>query len=206
MADTFAGLTDLQQYLDRWRGGDTAARDHLVHMVGSHLERLTRKMLRRFPQVQRWASADDVVQNAMVRLLRALQTVKPNSPRDFFALAATQMRRELIDLARHFRGHVGESAVQPERHPDGPSTQNTTFDPADRPENPEDLEKWCLFHHQVGLLPSAEREVLGLVYYHGYTQVQVADILQISERTVRRYYKSAMARLQTTLKDWQLEE
>ena len=50
---------------------------------------------------------DDVLQNAVVRLLRALEEVRPPSVRAFFGLAATQMRRELLDLARRYQGRGG---------------------------------------------------------------------------------------------------
>ena len=40
----------------------------------------------------------DVLQNALVRLLRAIEEVKPQTPRDFLTLATLQIRRELLDL------------------------------------------------------------------------------------------------------------
>jgi len=58
-------------------------------------------MLGRFPTVRGWADTGDVLQSAVMRLLRALKEVRPGSVRDFFGLAAEQMRRELLDLARH---------------------------------------------------------------------------------------------------------
>ena len=67
-------------------------------------------MLGRFPNVRRWADTDDVLQNAQLRLLHALETVRPDSTRRFFGLAAKQIRWELIDLARHFYGAEGIGA------------------------------------------------------------------------------------------------
>ena len=51
----------------------------------------------------------------------------------------------------------------------------------------------------VERLPVEEREVVGLIYYHGWTQQQVAELLGVSERTVRRHWVSAVARLSTGL-------
>ena len=65
-------------------------------------------MLREYSKVKRWEQTDDVLQNAMLRLHRSLVEVKPESPRQFYGLAATQIRRELIDLARH---HYSEKGI-----------------------------------------------------------------------------------------------
>src|SRR5580692_10001775 len=92
----------LHRWLERIRPGDLSARDELLRNFCGRLEALARKMLRRFPQVKRWAQTDDVLQNALLRLLRSLQKVEPASVRDFLGLAAVEMRRELLDLARHF--------------------------------------------------------------------------------------------------------
>jgi hypothetical protein len=54
-------------------------------------------MLRGFPAVQRWADTRDVLQASLLRLLHALEEVRPSSSRDFFGLAAEQIRRELLD-------------------------------------------------------------------------------------------------------------
>lgn len=86
--------TQLQAWFDRMRAGDPAARDELLRACGGRLERLARKMLRRFPGVRRWAQTGDVLQNAVLRLLRALEQVRPASTRELFGLAAEQMRKK----------------------------------------------------------------------------------------------------------------
>ena len=64
----------------------------------------------------------DVLNAAVIRLLRAMEAVSPETPRQFFALAALQIRRELIDLARKYRGPQGlERNV---------ASQPSGFDPA----------------------------------------------------------------------------
>src|SRR5476649_2911770 len=93
----------LQPLLARLSAGDAAARNELFRHASGRLERLARRMLHHYPTVHRWAGTDDVLQNALIRLLRALETVHPATPRDFLGLAAEQIRRELIDLARRFR-------------------------------------------------------------------------------------------------------
>src|SRR4051794_30107707 len=87
--------------------GDSAALDALLRHTGDRLTRLAHRMLGEFPRVRRWTETADIVQNASLRLVQALRAVQPDSPRAFFALAALQIRRELIDLARHFHGPNG---------------------------------------------------------------------------------------------------
>ena len=96
-----------------WNGceaGDSAVADELLRHVSDRLHRLTRQMLKGHPAVRRWAQTDDVLQGALLRLLRAVQNVHPSSMREFFGLATQQIRRELIDLARHFYGPHGVGA------------------------------------------------------------------------------------------------
>ncbi len=98
MTDATPSSTQIQLRLDRLRAGDEAARDDLLRIACDRLSRLARKMLRSFPVVRPWEQTDDVLQNASMRLCRALDDVKPASVRSFINLAAVQIRRELIDL------------------------------------------------------------------------------------------------------------
>src|SRR5947209_2117063 len=107
MADTSEEAGRIQGCLERLRAGDPSARDELFRQAGGRLERLARRMLRDFPGVRRWAQTGDVLQSALVRLLRALAEVRPASAREFLGLAAEQIRRELLDLARHYYGPRG---------------------------------------------------------------------------------------------------
>jgi RNA polymerase sigma-70 factor (ECF subfamily) len=200
MADSGLHTTQLQGWLERMRDGDRAARDELLRAVCGRLEQMARAMLSRFPNVRRWAETGDVLQNALMRLLRSLEKVEIDSTRAFFGLAAEHIRRELLDLARHYYGREGvganhaSHAALPAEAPQGP-------DPADRTVAPDDLERWCNFHQAVAGLPTEEREVVGLVFYHHWSQAQVAELLQVSERTVRRYWQSALRKLHHLLRD-----
>jgi DNA-directed RNA polymerase specialized sigma24 family protein len=95
------------------RDGRVQAPDELISHVRERLQRLTRKMLQDYPGVKRWEQTDDVLQNALVRLLRALRDVRPASMREFFGLASVQIRRELLDLAKHYYGPSPPRRKQP---------------------------------------------------------------------------------------------
>ncbi len=150
-----------------------------------------RKMLQRFPAVRRWEETGDVLQNALVRLLRAIQAIKPASTRDFFGLAAEQIRRELLDLARHYRSakRPGDNLAT---HGDSILRDVVVVDGAESGDN---LDRWYDFHQAVSNLPAEEREVIGLVFYHGWTQARIAELFQTSERTIRRRWQSACLKL-----------
>lgn len=50
-----------------------------------------------------------------------------------------------------------------------------------------------------GGLPAEERSVCKQVWYHGFTQLEAADVLNLSEAKVRRAWVSARLRLRDAL-------
>jgi RNA polymerase sigma-70 factor (ECF subfamily) len=189
--------TQLHHWLRRMRDGDTAARDELLRTVCGQLERLAHKMLRAFPNVRCWAETNDVLQNAMLRLLRSLKKIEPPSVRDFFALAATEMRRELLDLARHFAQANRAGAAPGGASPGDSSATPEAPAPA---EDSDELERWRRFHEAAEQLPVKEREVVSLIFYHGKQQAEVAEVLDVTVRTVQRRWETAMGKLQAVLR------
>jgi RNA polymerase sigma-70 factor (ECF subfamily) len=201
--DPMSGNTtlELQRCLDRLRAGDDAARDELLEAACERLTRLARKMLHADGRLRRWEDTGDVVQNAALRLYRALRDAPPASPREFFRLAALQIRRELIDLARHHYGPEGPAANQQSHRPraEGDSGAEGGPVPAESAEDPAELERWCVFHREVEALPAEEREVVGLIFYHGWKQADVAELFGVSERTIRRRWEAALVKLHAVL-------
>lgn len=177
--------TELRALLAR---SDPAARNELLRRVGANLERLARKLLHSYPSVRRWEGTDDVLQNATVRLLRALEAVTPENPRQFFGLAAEQIRRELLDLARHHYGPRGVGA----NHASG------TIDAADD-RAAADLDEWRELHERVAELPDDEREAFGLVFYQSLTPAEAAQLLGVAPRTFQRRWQNARLRLHSLL-------
>src|SRR5947209_10047933 len=108
--------TEAGDLLDRLRAGDGSARDGLITLAQGRFVALARVMLRRYPHVRRWEQTDDLLQAALMRLHRSLAEVRPEGVAHFDNLAATQIRRELIDLARSYHGPEGVGA---NHHTDG---------------------------------------------------------------------------------------
>jgi RNA polymerase sigma-70 factor (ECF subfamily) len=182
---------ELQTWLDLMRAGDDTARDQIINHSCERLRRLARKMLRGYPALRRWEQTDDVLQNVMVRLHRSLAEVQPESVREFFGLAATQVRRTLIDLARHHFGPAGSAT----HHHTGGGAADDAGGPldaeADEAGEPQGLEAWTRFHEAVDSLPEQERELFNLLWYEGVSQAEAALVLGVTERTVRRWWESA---------------
>lgn len=196
MTDEELDTLFLQDVYRRLEANDATALDDLLHRVSGRLERLARKMLRGFPGVRRWEETADVLQAALIRLMRAVEQVRPDSSRAFIGLAAEQIRRTLIDLARHYQGPEGHGAHHASGVLQRDAEQSAApFDPADRRAGTEELERWRLFHESIERLPVTEREVFSLSFYHGWKQSEIAEHLQVSERTVRRFWQSACDQL-----------
>ncbi|AMV26571.1 ECF RNA polymerase sigma factor SigE [Gemmata sp. SH-PL17] len=192
MADTTFDSINLQDCLTRWRSGDREAADELLRATGKRLEKLARRMTRSFPNVRAQADTGDVLQNSTIRLLRSLRTMHPETTRDFFNLAAVHIRRELIDLARRCRGKAWLPF-------DVPGDSHPPVEPA--ADAPPDFDLWVRFHEAVDELPVEEREVVGLVFYHGWTQIRIAQLFQVDERTIRRRWSRACERIREIIGD-----
>ncbi len=183
--------SELHRLLARLRAGDRAAWDELYARTGSRLEALAQRMLHGFPGVRQFEETADVLQNATLRLLRALQAVRPGSVREFFALAGTQLRRELLDLKGHYCGPQGAAAHA------AVSVGGSNADPAAAGPTPLELEEWSEFHRQIEELPAQERAVVDLHYYQGLSKVEAAEILGVDARTVQRRWNAALSRLKS---------
>jgi RNA polymerase sigma-70 factor (ECF subfamily) len=194
MVEATSHTQHVEGCLARLQTGDRTALDDLLRHVYERLQRLARRMLKGYPGVKRWAQTDDVLQNAVVRLLRALQDVPIVSARDFFGLSTEQIRRELIDLARRYYGPLGVGANHATSAEDY-SQRSPHYELADRSLDPAVLAAWCEFHEQVQELPVDEREVVGLLYYQGLKQAEAARILHVTIRTVQRRWHAALLKL-----------
>lgn len=187
---------NLQDWLKRLRDGDPDAREELLRACQGRLVSLARRMLRRFPAVSRWADTDDVFQGAVVRLLRALESVDVNDTRQFLNLAGAIIRRELIDLARRFRGPLGIGANH-SSHP--PDSDGPRADPAAPDDDSAVLDRWTALHEAASALPAEQREVFGLRFYHQWELARIAELFQVNEKTVRRRWRDACAALNAAL-------
>jgi RNA polymerase sigma-70 factor (ECF subfamily) len=178
--------TSLHDLIARFQAGDISALDSLIRRTQVRLEHFARRMLAGFPGVRAKEQVEDVLQNALMRLTEALRQETPKSVRDFFGLAAVQIRRVLLDFARsHARRPVDALSA----------------DPSDRAHDSAELDRWARLHEAVGELPPELHDVFCYTFYHSWTQAQIAELLEISDRQVRRLWVEACRRMKAAVVD-----
>lgn len=182
----------IEDCLGQLATGDDSARHTVLELVSDRLYRLTRVMFHQFPALRSWEETPDIHQRAMLRLYQALGDIHPDNSRQLFNLAALQVKRILIDLARHYSGANERSCRFPMplgnhhgSHVDAP------HEPRDDSSQPGTLDNWTAFHEGIDALPEQEREVAMLIFYDGLGQEEVAALLNVSVRTVKRLWQSA---------------
>jgi RNA polymerase sigma-70 factor (ECF subfamily) len=187
----------IEDWLERLKADGDSAREGLLIAASARLTRLARRMLRRYPAVHRWELTDDVLQNALIRLDHTLRTIKPPTVPDFFRLAAAHIRRELIDLARHYYGPTGPGAKHRTR---GGLDSEAEIEPlAESTNEPCRLAMWTEFHERIEQLPDEERALFDLLWYQGLTQAEAGAVLGVSERTINTRWVKARRKLHKML-------
>ena len=189
--------------LVRLQTGDDAARAEILAICDTRLRDLSHRLLGRFAKVRRWDDTDDVAQNAALRLYRALTDTVPDSPRGLMGLMATQIHRELIDLARKHSGPMSYAAnhgTNVRRDRDGEVFVVEEFaDQGDADDEEIPIARWEQFHAAVEALPDEQREVFKLVWYLGLDQQAAAEALGMSLRTLARRWHEGRQAVRLTL-------
>ena len=186
----------IQRCLDALQEGTAAEpliRDLLERAVG-RLRLLCAALLQRsYPRLMRPPlnlETDELLNRVVAGLLTALQKVRPQTVRQFFALANQHMRWQLNDLARLLdeqprAGPLAESGVAA---PPGSSDSILSHD-ARR------------MLRAIEGLPEAEREVFELVRIQGLPYAEAAGVVGVSEKTVQRRLNRARLLLAEQLAD-----
>ena len=85
-----------------------------------------------------------------------------------------QIRRELLDLARHYYGPRGTGA----NHASGlPSGSQSPADPGQSTYDPGHLAEWTEFHERIESLAEEERALIDLLWYQGLSQEDCGELL-----------------------------
>lgn len=142
------------------------------------LERLCANMLhRQYPRLTRPPSnleTADMVGNLVEGLLKAMGTIRPQTVRQFFAMVNQHMRWQLNDLARR----LDEQPVFVELR-EGDLAAPASSGSAISPDGREML-------RAIECLPDDEREAFELVRFQELTHAEVAEVLDVSTKTVQR--------------------
>jgi RNA polymerase sigma-70 factor (ECF subfamily) len=182
--------SELTYWVFELQQGRPDAAASVCRAIVDRVEVMARAMFRRFPRVGRFIDVDDVVQNVLIRLMAACRATCPASRRHFYSLTSELIRREFLDLCRRYFGPQGDGA-----HLVDVAVDDRECAPADAEPDPVEWERAVAFHQAVEGLPAREREVIGLTYYHGWSQAEIANLLRVSVRTVQRWQESGIALL-----------
>jgi len=188
-------VNGLRQSLDAMAAGDLRAKGRIIELCSDRMRLWVQRMLRRFPKVGRWEEDGDVFQEAMIKFLQAMDQITFDSPRHVMAVAITQVKRVLIDMARHHGGPMAAAA----NHASVAGDQHDPVAGAVDVQAP--LERWTALHEAIERLPEPQREVFQLVWYMGADQKTVAQLIGRSGRTVKRYWREAREHIRRELGD-----
>ena len=185
----------VQRYLDAL-AGDAPAEPIVRDLLGRavhRLEGLCAIMLHRnYPRLVRPPSnleTDEMLSGVVEGLLKAMDSIRPQTVRHFFALANQHMRWHLNDLARR----LDERPVAVELCEEcllAPASSDSGIGPDGR-----------RMLAAIDNLPEDEREVFGLVRLQGLTHAEAAEVLEVSTKTVQRRLNRASLLLAEELDD-----
>ncbi|HYT88126.1 MAG TPA: sigma-70 family RNA polymerase sigma factor [Gemmataceae bacterium] len=185
----------VQRYLDLL-AGDTPAEP----VIRALLERSTRRLQllcanllhRGYPRLTRpplSLQPDEVLGGVVERLLKAIRAIRPQTVRQFFALANQHMRWELNDLARRLDEQPHAAELR-EGLVSAPESSGSGLSPNAR-----------RMLTAIEGLPEDEREVFGLVRIQGMSQAEAAALLGVSAKTIQRRLNRSLLLLTEALAD-----
>jgi RNA polymerase sigma-70 factor (ECF subfamily) len=132
---------------------------------------------------------EEMLDAVVERLLKAMRSVRPQTVRQFFALANQHMRWELNDVARRLDEQPRAVEVREHMVP-APASSDSILTAEGR-----------RMLQAIDSLPEDEREVFGLVHVQGLTQSEAAEVLGVSIRTVQRRLNHSLLLLTKELDD-----
>ncbi|MEX0586439.1 MAG: sigma-70 family RNA polymerase sigma factor [Pirellulales bacterium] len=191
----------VQRYLDELADvrGDTPAEPIVRALLGRAVDRLyllCRTLLfRSYPRLTRPPlnlQTDEMVSAVVERLLKALRQVQPTTVRQFFALANQHMRWELNDLARRLDEQISAVELREAFVPAPAESSGSQLSPNTR-----------RILEAIEELPEDEREVFSLVRIQAMKQIEAAEVLGVSPKTVQRRLNRGLMLLTEKLEDLQ---
>jgi RNA polymerase sigma factor (TIGR02999 family) len=172
---------DITGLLVQWSEGDRAALDKLAPIVYDELLRLARQRLSgERPDLTLQPTA--LVNEAYLKLLDQVQLSWKNRAH-FFAIAATIMRRILIDDARRRKADKRGGGIH--------VTLNEEIDVADA--TPPDVLVLDLALQALARIDERKSRIIELKYFGGLTTEEISEVTGVSAATVGRDLRMAHA-------------
>lgn len=198
MSDSATTTAAVQQYLiDLGQARGQYSEAPLVRaLLARSVDRLrflgSALLYRSYPRLT-WAplhlDADELLSAVVERLIKALEHARPNTVREFFALANQHMRWELNDLARRLD----------EKLPAVELVEGVATAPESSGSRLSLNARRML--EAIDNLPEDEREAFSLVRIQGMTRNEVAQLLGVSTKTVQRRLNLSLLLLREAVAD-----
>lgn len=186
----------IQRCLDALQG-DASAEPLIRDLLGRAVERLRllcgTLLHRKYPRLTQPPlnlETDELLDGVVAGLLTALQKVRPETVRQFFALANQHMRWQLNDLARLLDKQPRPAALAESGVVAPPGSSDSSLS--------QDARRMLEAIHS---LPEEDREIFELVRIQGLTHAEAAGVVGVSEKTVQRRLNRARLLLAETLAD-----
>lgn len=170
---------DVTQLLKAMHNGDQAAADRLLPLVYSELHRLAQAYMRR-ERPDHTLQATALINEAYVRL--AGEDIDWTNRAHFIGLAAHVMRQVLVDYAR--RHHA-------ERRAGGLQRVEMNDDLAVSPDRLDEVASIDQALTRLATHNPRQARVVELRYFGGLSVEQIATILQVAPRSVKRDWSLA---------------
>ena len=201
-SNTTIALQDLLSQLQSGENVETIKKQ-LVARAYSRLRILAHKMLNSYNRHAIDEETEGLVAEAYLRLDRSLDDLQPETVRQFFGLAALQMRRHLLDKLRSIHGRGQEKRPK-----------ISSLDPKDAStpglevalETP--LAPWSAIDILEALdeLDERERDCLTMQHWYGFTHREIANLLQLSTKTIQRSCNMAIIKLNERLRSYRSDD
>ncbi|MEM1246884.1 MAG: sigma-70 family RNA polymerase sigma factor [Acidobacteriota bacterium] len=172
--------------LNEWSGGDNAALSELVPLLEDELKGLARAYMRR-ERRNHTLEPTALVNEAFLRLVRQ-RGVRWQSRAHFLGIAATSMRRVLVDHARARRSRkrgAGEAPLPLEELPESRLANSGG------PLSPESLLALDEALDRLQNINERQSRIVELRYFIGLSNQEIAEALKISLATVKRDWTAA---------------
>ena len=187
MPDHTPPAHDVTRLLAAWQAGDESALERLMPLVYRELQDIASRYLRR-EDVGHTLQTTALVHEAYLRLVGADQPWEGR--RHFFAVAATTMRRILVDHARARR-----------RIKRGGGSRPVELEQIASPDDTDPVDILALDEALTALSreDSRKAQAIELHYFGGLNYAETAEALGVAEATVHRDLRFARAWLRSAL-------
>ncbi len=183
-------MTNVTELLRRLNAGDDASRQELFSVAYPELRKLARSRLRNGGR-NTYLETTALVHESFLRVLNS-EALRAADRRAFFAFASSVMRSVIVDAVRERRAGMR-----------GGGLRDATLDEVVEREVQSTMVETLLLNDTLLALEATEprmTKVVEMRYFCGYTDAEIADLLDVTERTVRRDWARARLLLMVSMR------